>query len=796
MTSSRENRCSSAALLLCLAVCTVGGLEATWGYDPDVVAAHYAAHPEFDPSTPEFAAREAKLAAEKASEVVGFDAGDDGRPMPCGREKTNEQCRRDAFTFDLDEMDDEKRAAMVEGAEALRCAFQTYGFTADVVKKTLGNIRRAVPELSAYKSIPDPLFVRIPNVKPLLIEHLLPANCMLPATPLVCAYIALLVIGNPAPKKDWDTLFKSTEAVDFMVRSGLLEGYKTGPEPEELELQVIAQLWPVDRDLVIASDLSYVPETPTASRASYDLVGYTAPSSEGLVANAPISPVETVLDLGTGSGIQAIAALRYYAERAVMVDINPRAVRFAKFNLLLNGMEDRAVVREGNLYDALTEDEVEEGFDVVLATPPSVATPVLTHSGLGTFSFIRNTNDGIVGRRPTPLWEDGGSSGEVVLSRAIGGAGDVLKIGGRLVVAADLWDAFAYDQKLAAWLEPWTRAKLRDANGDFIHHATSSSDAASVEVDTSGDVKVSDGRVDSAAEEDGASVAYTYYAAPVTAKKFARTMGGPEGMCVLVYCTAPSLNDVARRPLTVHFRIFLLTFFRYPGTVQESTGEELDGTVAAWLENVEANGMSFVAPGFVYVFKGGAGGNGGAADIKPPMRVATANTGGPKGRGAQYPYASGHAKDWTSFLPETVHVARRAMRRSPSLGEDACAKKVPETYIVHVARGNETNEELLDVVESLPLVEFERNVRGEKTGIQRAVEQWWTKKAWKEGAKRDKKWRKKQRKLLAKYAYAPMPLPKEDESVEAEVVDVEDIEEDFGDLEEGETVILLEHEDL
>ena len=213
------------------------------------------------------------------------------------------------------------------------------------------------------------------------------------------------------------------------------------------------------------------------------------------------------------------------------------------------------------------------------------------------------------------------------------------------------------------------------------------------------------------------------------------------------------------------------------------------------MENVEANGVSFVASGFVYVFKGGAGGNGGAVDIKPPMRVATANMGGPKGRGAQYPYASGHAKDWTSFLPETVHIARRAMRRSPSLGEDACAKKVPETYIVHVARGNETNEELLDVVESLPLVEFERNVRGEKTGIQRAVEQWWTKKAWKEGAKKDKKWRKKQRKLIAKYAYTPLPLHK-DESVEAEVgLDLEDSE-DFSNLEEGATIILSEEEEV
>tara|TARA_B110000208_G_scaffold98082_2_gene122576 strand:+ start:493 stop:2208 length:1716 start_codon:yes stop_codon:yes gene_type:complete len=551
------------AVLLALAVYPANALEVSYGYDPETVRQHYAAHPEYDPSTPEFAAREASLAAEKADEAVDFGADSEDRPMPCGKLESSEQCRKEIFSFvdNFEDMSDALRETMVEGAEALRCMFQTFGFKADIVKKTLGNIRRAVPELSQYKSIPDPLFVQIPEVKPRLIENLVPGNCMKPATPLVCAYIALLIVGNPAPKKDWDTLMKSNEAVDFMIRSGLLEGYMVsksgvlGKEGEQIEaetedmkmeLQIMAQLWPIDRDLVIASDFTWPQkETSTANRGLYELVGYASPSSEGLVTNAPISPAETVLDVGTGSGIQAIAALRYYAERAVMVDINPRAVRFAKFNLLLNGMEDRAVVREGNLYDALTEEEVEEGFDVVLANPPSVAAPILTHSGKGAFSFVRNVNDGIVGRRPTPLWEDGGSSGEVVLSRIISGAGDVLKNGGRLVVAADLWDAFAYDQKLAAWLEPWESATMRDENGDFIH--TRPSDA-SVEVDASGDVKVSGGLgVEGENEYSDAarrslqsntrpSVAYTYFGKPVGAKTFSQTMGGAEGMCVCGCC--------------------------------------------------------------------------------------------------------------------------------------------------------------------------------------------------------------------------------------------------------------------
>lgn len=68
---------------------------------------------------------------------------------------------------------------------------------------------------------------------------------------------------------------------------------------------------------------------------------------------------------GEGSGIGAVRAGQW-ADRVVAVDINPEAIRCARINVLLNRMEDRVEVREGDLFDPLGG----ERFDVVLFNPP------------------------------------------------------------------------------------------------------------------------------------------------------------------------------------------------------------------------------------------------------------------------------------------------------------------------------------------------------------------------------------------------------------------------------------------
>jgi release factor glutamine methyltransferase len=78
-----------------------------------------------------------------------------------------------------------------------------------------------------------------------------------------------------------------------------------------------------------------------------------------------IAPGAAVLDMGTGSGIGAVFAARW-AGRVVAVDINPYAVRCARINALLNGVEDRVRVMDGDLFEPVRG----ERYDIVLFNPP------------------------------------------------------------------------------------------------------------------------------------------------------------------------------------------------------------------------------------------------------------------------------------------------------------------------------------------------------------------------------------------------------------------------------------------
>jgi HemK-related putative methylase len=79
----------------------------------------------------------------------------------------------------------------------------------------------------------------------------------------------------------------------------------------------------------------------------------------------PLAPGAAVLDMGTGSGVCALAAARR-ARRVVAVDLSPAAVHCARLNALLNRLEERIDVREGDLFAPVAG----ERFDLVLFNPP------------------------------------------------------------------------------------------------------------------------------------------------------------------------------------------------------------------------------------------------------------------------------------------------------------------------------------------------------------------------------------------------------------------------------------------
>src|SRR4029077_6432731 len=77
-----------------------------------------------------------------------------------------------------------------------------------------------------------------------------------------------------------------------------------------------------------------------------------------------------VIDVGTGTGILALAAARAGAESVVAADINPNAALNADENARANGLGDRVKGLCSNLLAALAPRPL---FDVILSSPPKHA---------------------------------------------------------------------------------------------------------------------------------------------------------------------------------------------------------------------------------------------------------------------------------------------------------------------------------------------------------------------------------------------------------------------------------------
>ncbi|HIQ38701.1 MAG TPA: methyltransferase domain-containing protein [Methanothermococcus okinawensis] len=108
-----------------------------------------------------------------------------------------------------------------------------------------------------------------------------------------------------------------------------------------------------------------------------------------------------VLDMGTGTGIQAINAIKKGCDIAVGIDINPYAVELSKENAELNGLEvcKKVFFFQGDLFDGMDRVMEEVGidrFDVILFNAPYL--PTSQEERLG--DYINYAFDGGVdGRR-------------------------------------------------------------------------------------------------------------------------------------------------------------------------------------------------------------------------------------------------------------------------------------------------------------------------------------------------------------------------------------------------------------
>lgn len=103
---------------------------------------------------------------------------------------------------------------------------------------------------------------------------------------------------------------------------------------------------------------------------------------ESLYSTSGMSP-ETVIDVGCGSGILAVAALKLGAGQALGVDVDPEALQAAQENASLNGVDDRLVLGLGSVAEIRARRFAIKQAPLVLANILAPVIIKLLDEGLG-----------------------------------------------------------------------------------------------------------------------------------------------------------------------------------------------------------------------------------------------------------------------------------------------------------------------------------------------------------------------------------------------------------------------------
>ncbi|WP_301174743.1 class I SAM-dependent methyltransferase [Actinomadura geliboluensis] len=216
-------------------------------------------------------------------------------------------------------------------------------------------------------------------------------------------------------------------AADELVAAGLAE--VSGGELRAL-LRV-EPLEAVDGDGHAGYVVSDLKVRPGAGRVPADdhVVG-TGGASGSLARLVVHSPVDNVLDLGTGCGVQAVhVAGRNPAARVTATDVNPRALELAAMSFALSGV-DGAELRAG----ALLEPVRGRRFDLIVSNPPFVVAP----------------EEG-----PRFTYRESGMAGDDFCRRLVGEAARYLEDGGYCQLLAN-WlhiDGVPWDERVGAWVD-------------------------------------------------------------------------------------------------------------------------------------------------------------------------------------------------------------------------------------------------------------------------------------------------------------------------------------------------------
>jgi methylase of polypeptide subunit release factors len=176
----------------------------------------------------------------------------------------------------------------------------------------------------------------------------------LPATPLGNA-IRLLLLQVPIGRED---------AIEALGKDALAALETTGLAVEDGDrIRMRGRIVPAEGLLMSFDGFAVGNDDPHGYVASY------TPTASWLAALTPRRRFARALDIGTGSGAQALLAARH-SDQVIATDLNPRAVAFTALNAALNGI-DNLEVRLGSLFEPVAG----ETFDLITCNAPYVVSP-------------------------------------------------------------------------------------------------------------------------------------------------------------------------------------------------------------------------------------------------------------------------------------------------------------------------------------------------------------------------------------------------------------------------------------
>ena len=222
--------------------------------------------------------------------------------------------------------------------------------------------------------------------------------------------IRLFTFAAPLTSMEMEEIFDG-ELIKFCIEVGLLsheDGYYTSN----------ADLFPCMNG-IFATDHHF---SPVFRKHHVYPLGYDSYMlARGIIPH----PSRLTLDLCTGSGVQAITAAGF-SGKVIGVDLNPRALNFARFNALLNQVKNVEFV-QGNLYEPVQGKK----FDLILANPPFVPAP-----------------------EQKLYFRDGGETGEDILENIVAGIPQFLNDSGyaQIVTVMVYMKDSGYSEKLHRWL--------------------------------------------------------------------------------------------------------------------------------------------------------------------------------------------------------------------------------------------------------------------------------------------------------------------------------------------------------